>query len=69
MVLVCPHSRSPSLLLGSGFVVAYPYVQFVIYFGAVFVVFGLYTLSQLPKRPRPNFEANGWPLRCLVYDT
>ena len=40
------------LLVGAGFLVAgflHPYVQFAIYLGAVFLVFGVYALSQLPK--------------------
>jgi len=47
------------LLLGGGFVVAgilHPYVQFAVYLGAVFLVFGIYTLSQLPKRPNQSLQ-------------
>jgi hypothetical protein len=47
------------LLLGGGFVVTgilYPYVRFGAYLGAVFVVFGIYTLTQLPNRPNKSLE-------------
>jgi hypothetical protein len=47
------------LLLGGGFVVAgilHPYLQFIIYLGAVLVLFGVYTLSQLPKRPNQAMQ-------------
>ena len=40
------------LVLGIGFVVAglvHPYIQFIAFLGAVFIFFGLYTLTQLPK--------------------
>jgi hypothetical protein len=47
------------LLLGVGFVVTgilHPYVQFATYLGALFLVFGIYTLSQLPKRPNQAIQ-------------
>jgi hypothetical protein len=43
------------LVLGGGFVlmgILRPEVQFIAFLGAVFIFFGLYTLTQLPKFKR-----------------
>jgi hypothetical protein len=42
------------IVLGGGFIVTgvvHPYLQFTIFLGAVFVLYGIYTVSQLSKVP------------------